>query len=186
MEMTVNANSNGRKAMECITNTVHDTQRSGRIEKRKSLAVSQIITPQLIHKRKFLKGKKSFDASRFPFFHRRSESENIPPTTGGITRDRLENAAKLGILQVRRRWSESRPFTPLQINLPPRPIAPISQPISRPWFENPRKAPIPQGTKYSDFLAIPKTPQPTKISPIPTPSACNAIVAVDKTNRSGF
>ena len=74
---------------------------------------------------------------------------------------------KVGLLQVRRRgYSDSRQFLPLQISVPP--TSSLCDIEGR--FENPRKAPLPQGLKYNTMQ--PAVPQSSTSSNCPsTPSA---------------
>ena len=62
---------------------------------------------------------------------------------------------KVGFLQLRRRgYSESKQFLPLQISVPP--TSTLCDIEGR--FENPRKAPLPQGLKYNTMqTAIPQS-----------------------------
>ena len=73
---------------------------------------------------------------------------------------------KVGLLQVRRRgYSDSKQFFPLQISVPP--TSTLCDIEGR--FENPRKAPLPQGLKYNTTQT--SVPQSTTSSDCPsTPS----------------
>ena len=66
-----------------------------------------------------------------------------------------EQAGNFGLLQTRRRYSDSKRFWPLKIQVPPR--SNLFELEGR--FENPRKAPKPQGLKYNTILT-PNSPAP--------------------------
>ncbi len=91
---------------------------------------------------------------------------------------------KPGLLQVRRRgYSESKQFLPLQISVPP--ISTLCEIEGR--FENPRKAPLPQGLKYNTMQTV--APQhsnsssdcPSTPSTIGMTHLVNANVVADRT-----
>jgi hypothetical protein len=73
---------------------------------------------------------------------------------------------KIGLLQFRRRgYSDSKQYFPLQISVPP--TSPLCDIEGR--FENPRKAPLPQGLKYNTTQSA--VPQSSTSSDCPsTPS----------------
>jgi hypothetical protein len=76
---------------------------------------------------------------------------------------------KFGLLQFRRRgYSDSRQFLPLRISIPP--TSTLCDIEGR--FENPRKAPLPQGLKYNT------TTVPQKSFPDTPPSAICTILQV--------
>jgi hypothetical protein len=114
--------------------------------------------------RNHIKERQSLDSPHFSYSSRTSKDGTFADTirTSMLRRgyhDVLPE--RVGLLQVRRRgYSDSRQFFPLKISVPP--TSTLCDIEGR--FENPRKAPLPQGLKYNTTqTSIP--PQPSSDTP---------------------
>ena len=74
-------------------------------------------------------------------------------------------ATRVGIQARRRGFSDSKQYAPLQINVPP--VSTLCELEGR--FENPRKAPLPQGIKFSATQNGIASPMPISSSTTNTP-----------------
>lgn len=161
-----------RTAMDCITNT-HNTPLNrptrGIDKKRRSSAIVQPPGTQSLQKgRIHIKQRQSLDSPRIP-------SQSFPSKIAkqGTFADTVRASIlrrgyydilpeKVGLLQLRRRgYSDSKQFLPLQISVPP--TSTLCDIEGR--FENPRKAPLPQGLKYNTTRGA--VPQSTTLSGCP-------------------
>ena len=173
MELDKSLQQRTRTAMDCITNTHTSSPNRptrGIDKKRRLSATVQPPIIQSLQKGRIHRERQFLDSPHIPsqsYPSRIAKDGSFADTVRASIlrrgyRDILPE--KVGLLQVRRRgYSDSKQFLPLQISVPP--ASTLCDIEGR--FENPRKAPLPQGLKYNTMQTA--VPQNSTSSDCPSP-----------------